>query len=142
MNVVLDTNVLVSGTFWTGSSFRVLELVDKGKVTLIANRPILDEYDEALHKDEIIKKPAYSTERVKAALNLLKKVHIVEQSIKLNIVNDDADDNKFIEAAVEGNADYIVSKDKHLLRLKQYKNIKIITPEEFLSLNLKFTKHF
>ncbi|MBI2671412.1 putative toxin-antitoxin system toxin component, PIN family, partial [Candidatus Woesearchaeota archaeon] len=43
-----------------------------------------------------------------------------------------SDDNKIIECAIDGNSDCIITKDKHLLKLKEYKGIKIITPEEFL----------
>ena len=46
-------------------------------------------------------------------------------------MKDDPNDNLFVETAVAGNADYIVSQDKHLLKLKEFKKIKIITPEEF-----------
>lgn len=50
----------------------------------------------------------------------------------------DPDDNKFIEAAVEGKAEFIISQDKHLLILKNYKGIKILKPEEFLEILEKF----
>jgi len=46
-------------------------------------------------------------------------------------------DNKIIEAGVEGRADYIITGDRHLLRIKKYGNIKIVSPAEFLSLYLK-----
>lgn len=52
----------------------------------------------------------------------------------MNVVIDDSDDNKFIEAAVEGNADYIITQDKHLLKLKKFNQIKLITPKQFLEL--------
>jgi len=51
---------------------------------------------------------------------------------KVNVVKQDPDDNKFIEAALEGEADYIVTQDRHLLKLKEFEGIKIVTPEEFL----------
>ena len=51
---------------------------------------------------------------------------------ELKIINEDETDNKFIEVAAIGDADYIVTQDKHLLNLKEYKDIKIITPDEFL----------
>ena len=55
--------------------------------------------------------------------------------IKLNIVKDDPDDNKFFETALAGKADYIVSQDKrHVLKIREYKGIKTISPEEFMKL--------
>ncbi len=56
----------------------------------------------------------------------------VEPKEKLHVVIDDPTDDKFIECAKEGNADYIVSNDQHLLKIKEFEGIKIITPEEFL----------
>ena len=52
-------------------------------------------------------------------------------------MEDDPDDNKFIEAAVEGYSDYIISYDKHLLSIKEYGRIKIILLEEFLEIMRK-----
>ena len=59
---------------------------------------------------------------------------IVEPTIKLDIVKDDLDDNKFLEAGVTGNVDLIVSQDKHLLKLREYEGIKIVNPEKALEL--------
>ena len=59
---------------------------------------------------------------------------IVEPAIKLNIIKDDLDDNKFLEAGITGNVDLIISQDKHLLKLKEYQGIKILNPEEALLL--------
>ncbi|HZX12381.1 MAG TPA: putative toxin-antitoxin system toxin component, PIN family [Candidatus Nanoarchaeia archaeon] len=56
---------------------------------------------------------------------------IVEPKERINIVKDDPKDNIFIETAVAGNVDYIISQDNHLLKLKEFRGIKIITPEEF-----------
>lgn len=58
---------------------------------------------------------------------------IVEPEEKLNIVKDDSDDNKILECAKAGNVDFVVSSDNHLLKLKEFEKIKIITPAEFLS---------
>ena len=63
---------------------------------------------------------------------IIENAIIVYPKIKINLVKDDPDDNKFIEAAITGNAEYIISQDKHLLRIKKYKEIKILSPEQFL----------
>ena len=55
---------------------------------------------------------------------------IVEPAIKLNVIKEDPDDDKFLEAGITGNVDLIISQDKHLLKLKEYQGIKIMTPEE------------
>jgi uncharacterized protein len=65
---------------------------------------------------------------------ILSESTIVELRIKLDVVKDDPDDNKFIEAAIEGKARYIITRDKHLLKIKEYQGIKIIKPEDFIKL--------
>ncbi len=140
MRVVLDTNVLISGTFWTGDSFRIVQLIDKGELTLILSKEILDEYDYILHSDEITEKKAYKPECVASILKQVQLANFIEPIEKLKVVENDPDDDKFIEAAIAGNADYIISQDNHLLKLKEFRGIKIVTPAEFLnSLNVHHT---
>ena len=71
---------------------------------------------------------------LKIAHKLINNSEIVEPSVKIDIIKDDPDDNKILECAIAGNVDCIVSNDKHLLKLKEFKGIKILTPKEFLSL--------
>ena len=54
MRIVLDTNVLISGTFWSGDSFRILQLVEKKKLKCYTSKEILEEYDRVMHSEEII----------------------------------------------------------------------------------------
>jgi len=134
IKVTLDTNVLISGTFWTGDSFRIMELIDKKVVGCVLSKEILEEYNRILHSDEIIEKVKDKELIVsKVIQRVISDSMIVEPKTKVNIV-EDADDNKFIEAALEGGSDYLISQDKHLLKLKCFKGIKIITPGQFLSL--------
>ena len=134
IRVVLDTNVLLSGTFWTGASYRILEWVDKGKIVLILSDSIFEEYNRIVRSDEILDKKAYNPERVESIIKLLQKALFVQPEEKLKVVKEDPDDDKFIEAAVTGRAGFIISRDNHLLKLQRYKNIKILTLEEFLAL--------
>ena len=135
MRIVLDTNVLISATFWTGASFRILQLIEQGKATLVLSKQILDEYDRIVHSDEILQKQAFQQERKDAVLKILQLAVLVEPKEHITAVKDDPDDNKFIEAAIAANATYIISQDKkHLISLKEFRGIKIVTPETFLSL--------
>jgi|SRR3989344_7649329 len=132
MRIVLDTNVLISGTFWTGTSYEVIQLIDKGKVKIITSKEILEEYDRILHSDEILEKKAYQSEKMTAVLKLVQIAIFVEPKEKFKVVEKDPDDDKFIDAAVEGKAEYIITQDEHLLKLKEFRRIKIVKPEEFL----------
>ncbi len=59
---------------------------------------------------------------------------IIKVKSKINLIKEDQDDNKIVECAVDGKANYIVTKDNDLLKYKEYEGIKIITPEEFLKI--------
>ena len=133
MKVTLDTNILVSGTFWTGDSFRILDKIDRGKIKSITSRGIITEYYKTINSDEIIGKIKNKellffriTEKV------IKKSKIVEPKTKINIIKDDPGDNKVLECAKAGNVDYLISNDKHMLKLKKFENISILTPADFL----------
>ena len=65
---------------------------------------------------------------------ILENSLLVEPEEEINIVKDDVSDNKFVEAAVTGKADYIITQDNHLLRIKEFRGIKILTPKEFLDI--------
>src|SRR3989344_2947387 len=119
MRIVLDTNVLISGTFWTGTSYEVIQLIDKGKVKIITSK-------------EILEKKAYQSEKMTAVLKLVQIAIFVEPKEKFKVVEKAPDDDKFIDAAVEGKAEYIITQDEHLLKLKEFRRIKIVKPEEFL----------
>ena len=135
IKVTSDTNVLVSGTFWTGDSFRVLDLIDKKLITNVSSQKILDEYRKACLSDEIIDKIQ------KNNLSILKSIEkiamnsiIVHPKSKFNAVKDDPSDNKIVETAFEGKVDYIITQDNHLLKLQEFRGIKIVTPKNFLEL--------
>ena len=132
MRAIIDTNVFISGIFWEGNFCS--EIIDKWKnkkFELISSPEILEEFIETLKNFKI----QMSNEMVEEWKNLIiKNSTIVEPSIRLNIIKDDPDDNKFLEAGISGNADLIISQDKHLLKLKDYQKIKIINPEEALLL--------
>jgi len=133
MKVTLDVNVLVSGTFWTGHSFIILNKIDRKEIKSVTSKEIIEEYDEVINSDEIIKK---IENKKLILLKIVQKVIInsiiVEPRVKLDVIKEDKDDNKILECAKEGNADCIVTKDNHLLKLKSFEGIEILKPDEFL----------
>ena len=133
MRVVLDTNVLISGTYWSGSSFQVLKLAIYGEFSLVISDKILDEYKRVLYSDEILKKTdSIQQARSAATEKLLANSISVIPSKSCRAVADDPDDDKFVECAVEGVCEFLISQDEHLLNLKKYNGIKIVSPDEFL----------
>ena len=133
MKVTLDTNILVSGAFWTGDSFQILDMIDKGKLKHVSSKEIINEYHKVISSDKIIDK---IRDKKLIILKVVQKViinsKIVEPSVKLDIVKDDPNDNKVLECAKEGKVDYVITNDGHLLKLKEFEDIKIVTPTDFL----------
>jgi putative PIN family toxin of toxin-antitoxin system len=128
MKAVLDTNVFISGIFWTGASRKTLELWRDGKYTVVASLASVSEV-EAVLKDFKIGLP---DDHIAVWIDLIvANCMLVEPDEKIDAVSDDPDDNMFLEAAVAAEADYIVSQDNHLLKLKEFRGIKIVRPEEF-----------
>ncbi|MBU0757386.1 MAG: putative toxin-antitoxin system toxin component, PIN family [Nanoarchaeota archaeon] len=56
MRVTVDTNVLISATFWKGDSFKIIEMAEKQEIELVLSQEILDEYEEILKRDEMLSK--------------------------------------------------------------------------------------
>ena len=131
MKAVLDTNVFISGIFWKGSSNKVILNWREGKFTLVTSLEAVSEMIKVL-KDFKIK---LSDDMIKEWVDLIvRNSIIVEPKEKILAVKDDPKDDIFIETAVAGNVNYIISQDTHLLKLKEFRGIKIITPEEFNAL--------
>lgn len=128
MRLVLNTNTIISSTLWDNSvSHKLLiELINKN-VEIFTTTEILNEY-----KKVIIRDFDYSEEEADEIIRkLISFIKIIEPKTRVDIIKDDSEDNKILECAIESNSDFILSYDKHLLNVKQFQQIKIITPEEF-----------
>ncbi|MDK2907942.1 MAG: uncharacterized protein PWQ87_400 [Candidatus Woesearchaeota archaeon] len=125
--VVFDTNVLISATLWDNSvAQKFLFRCIMENIQIFSSKKIIEEYEKVLARDF-----DYKEEEIGEIIGrILQVVKIVTPKIKVDAVKEDPDDNKIIECALESNAEYIISYDKHLLKLKEYKRIKIVRPEE------------
>ena len=131
--ITVDTNVLVSATFWKGASHRIMELVEDKEISLVLSPAIIEEYAEVLEYEEIQEKIKKKNLEMRMTVQKIVAMSIiVEPTEKIKVVVDDPDDDMVIECAIEGNVDYIISQDKHLLKLGKFRNIPIYTPEDFL----------
>lgn len=129
INVVPDTNVLISAIFWRGPPYQVIKGGLEGKYRLILSLEILEELVDKL--TDKFKLPKERVER--EATLLLHFCHFVKPKLEVDVVKEDPSDNKIIECAIEGRAKYIVTGNPHLKKIKEYRGIKIIDPQEFLS---------
>ncbi len=127
--VVFDTNVLISGLLWRGKPYQCLLLARAKLVQAVYCLPMLAELSGKLRK-----KFRFSENRIQAVLaDIQRYSERIEISGALHIIAADPDDDKFIECALVGKAALVVSSDHHLLDLGEYKNIRIVPPESFVS---------
>ena len=129
MRVVLDTNIFISAVLG-GRLGVIIDEWKAGKFTLIITNAIAHEYLD------VIKRPKFKipqVEIVAATDYLLQSAEFVTPQEQIEIVVADLTDNKFLEAAVAGKVNFIVSGDNHLLELKPFREIPIITAREFIT---------
>jgi putative PIN family toxin of toxin-antitoxin system len=129
VKVILDTNVFVSGIFFSGPPYRILEAWRDDKIQLVVSPEILEEYrrvGEILAEDH-------------PAISLSPWIELVVQKASIfsvpplaEIVCDDPDDNKFLACALASKSRAIVSGDKHLLKVSGYEGIEVLKPRDFL----------
>lgn len=129
LRAVLDTNILVSAFLSNGNPRRVLNLIREKELRAVTSRVLLSELSETLNKK--VKDEQFAIEKFCRLVENSSKVVLPKKT--LSIIDRDPDDNRILEAAVEGKCPYIVTGDKDLLDLKEYKNIRILSARKFLS---------
>ena len=127
--IVFDTNVLISATLWDNSvAQKFLFRCIKENVQIFSSQEIIEEYKKILKRDFDYKEQEVGEIPEK----VIQFLTLTTPSRKVDVVKEDVDDNKIIECALESNSEYIISYDKHLLKLKEFQGIKITQPEEAL----------
>jgi uncharacterized protein len=125
VRAVLDTNVLISAFVFPGAApEHVYRRGLEGRITLITSPPLLSELGRILTEKFGWEAP-YAEE---VLAQLVRVAVVVDPTEQVADINDDPADNRVLEAAAEGEADVIVSGDRHLLRLGTWRGIRILTP--------------
>ncbi len=128
VRVVPDTNIWVASIRWRGRPYRIRRLGEENTIGLVTSLPILAELTRVLREYFA----ASDDETYEWYQRIGTCSEVVHPARRLNAVPDDPYDNKFVECALEGHADYIISRDGDLLRLRQYEGIRIIDDADFL----------
>jgi putative PIN family toxin of toxin-antitoxin system len=129
MRVILDTNVFISGIFFSGPPSQILKAWANQSFQIVLSQQILDEYQRVA--EDLSSK--FQTIDVFPIIELITIHGQFVDTQRFNIpVCEDPDDNKFIECAVAGNCKIIISGDKHLLKLPGYHGITILNPRNFV----------
>jgi putative PIN family toxin of toxin-antitoxin system len=130
VKVVVDTNVLVSALLFGGKPGKLIPLWQRGTIRPLASKEIIDEYLRVLTYPKF----KLSEEDIHFLLyhEILPYFEVIDVHPGPRIIRKDPADDKFIGCALAGKAKFIVSGDHHLLALKSYQKIKILSPSDFL----------
>ena len=125
MRIVLDTNVFVSGVFFSGPPYHILQAWRNGKVQLVGSREVFEEY-ELVGRRLAEQFPGVSLEPFLTLL--FAQAHMVETQPLPEQICSDPDDDKFLACALAGKCPVVVSGDRALLRTSGYRRLQVITP--------------
>jgi putative PIN family toxin of toxin-antitoxin system len=134
VRIVLDTNVFISGIFFTGPPHRILTAWRDGDIEIVASAEILDEYrrvgEELSHQF-----PGVDIEPFLALLAVGADMVIAPELPEP--VSQDPDDDKFLACAIAGRCEVVVSGDKHLKKVTGYRGIDVLSPRAFVDCYLR-----
>lgn len=138
IRAVFDTNILISAILCKGKPRDILSSVIERKIVLVLSRDIIEEF--AL----VIKRRKFGLAEDEQRLLvefIIKLADVIETKSSFNEIKDDQNDNMVLNCAFDGRVNFIVSGNHHLLDLKEFKGIKIITADEMLKIiNLFFSR--
>lgn len=133
VKVVLDSNVYVSGLLWVGAPHTIIKLAENKEVFIFASPPIIEEVADVLAREKFKARlealKANPKEMIESLLDVVEMVHPIKI---VNAIKVDPDDNRVLECALAAGVDYVVTGDAHLLKLKVFDGVPIITPDRFV----------
>lgn len=133
MNIVLDTNTVISGLFWKGAPRQVLDLARSGMFTLLTSPDLLAELADVLERQKFSMRLVQASISIEELILGYASLAITVRPNKITpVIQADPDDDKVLACAKTANAEVIVSGDSHLLELKEYEGIKIMTVNQLL----------
>jgi putative PIN family toxin of toxin-antitoxin system len=129
VKVVLDTNVIISGIFFSGPPHQILKAWRNKKFQIVISLEILDEYYR-VGEELAAQFPEVDLDPILEFVNT--KAEIVEAAKLNEAVCDDPDDDKFFACAIAAGVNLIISGDKHLLKMSGYQRIDVVRPRQFV----------
>ena len=131
MRIVIDTNVLISAALSpAGCPAQIISLWEEKVFEVLVSKPILAEFRRVFHYPHL----PFPPEKISTSLRLIQHIAVLVEPVEeLAVVSADPHDDTFIACAVTGHAAYLVSGDEHLLVLKEYRGIPILSPALFMA---------
>ena len=131
MRIVLDTNVVVSAILFGGKPQEILEAALAGDFRLCISEPMVVELQGVLQR------PKFEFNR-QIVQSIVSEITLLAEWVTptkhFELVEDDPADNDVIDCAVEANADFLISGDRHLLQLGMCVNIQIVSSDSFIKI--------
>ena len=129
LRVAPDTNIYVSALNFGGVPERFLRIAEAGIIQVVTSDAILAELTNVLRGQKLL----WPEGEIRKALRQLARfAEHVQPTRALNVIQEDPADNRILECAEAGNVDYIISGDRHLLRLKQHGDTPIVKVADFM----------
>ena len=137
MKIVLDTNVLVAGLLSPfGPCGDIMRMVSSGGLTLCVDARVLTEYREVLERPKF----GFDRDKIASILDYIEHHSWVAASAPLSFSLPDPDDEPFLEIAVSGEAEYLITGNMVHFPSEQYQGVAIVSPSEFLKRGVKGRK--
>jgi putative PIN family toxin of toxin-antitoxin system len=131
LRVTCDTNVIISALNFSGNPARILDMAADGAIRLAVSDDILSEVERVLRRPKF----GWPQERID---NAIREISVftehVEPKQRIDIVTEDPTDNRILDCATASSSEYLVSGDKHLLKVGKYQGVKIVPPAEFIEI--------
>lgn len=136
MRVVLDINVVIAPFLSPkGVPALLLKAWEEEKFDLVISEALLEEYREVLSRKEIAVHHKMDQAAIERIINGFRKYAILATPSRIpEVVKEDPDDDQLFAAALAGEASFIVTKNKHVLSVSEYKGIQVLSPLAFLTL--------
>jgi uncharacterized protein len=133
LKVVMDTNVFVSGVFFSGPPYQILKAWQSGDFELVVSQEILDEYRRV---GEILGEERPAIDLTPILNFVIENATIYKSAALKEPICEDPDDDKFFVCALASDSKIIISGDKHLLKVSGWQGIQVLKPREFVDLYL------
>jgi len=129
LKVVMDTNVFVSGVFFSGPPYQILNAWQSGDFELVVSQDILDEYRRV---GEVLAEEHSNIDLNPILSFVIEHAKVYKPAKLRERVCEDPDDDKFFACALASGSQVIISGDKHLLKVSGYEGIDVLKPREFV----------
>jgi uncharacterized protein len=134
VKAVLDTNVVLSAILFGGKPRQILEAALGGTIKICISGPTIAELETVLQRAKF----GFSSQMVQTIISEITAIaEWIEPHRHREFIIDDPEDNKFLDCAIEGKVDYLVSGDHHLLAIGKCEGMQVVKPDGFLEVLAK-----